>query len=112
MKILAIAVSLLAMIGLASAVIAQSQSGSPSSAESSAPATTDQSGSQPSSGQPSGVPAPSDPSALPRAASEGTTIFGLTPVAAVLIAAAMFVVVILAIVAMTRESVPPIDRQL
>ena len=56
MKSLTIAVSLLAMIGLASAAFAQSQSGSPSSTESSAPATTDQSGSQPS-GQPSGAPA-------------------------------------------------------
>jgi hypothetical protein len=45
-----------------------------------------------------------DGSALPRAASsERTTIFGLSPTAAVIIAAALLVVVILAIVAMTRS---------
>jgi hypothetical protein len=42
--------------------------------------------------------------ALPRAASgERTTVFGLSPTAAVIIAAALLVVVILAIVAMTRS---------
>jgi hypothetical protein len=54
-------------------------------------------------------------SALPRAASGGdrTTIFGLSPTAAVMIAAALLVVVILAIVAMTRsgESSTYIDRE-
>jgi len=35
---------------------------------------------------------------------ERTTIFGLTPTAAVLIAAALLLVVILAIVAMTRSN--------
>jgi hypothetical protein len=45
-----------------------------------------------------------DGAALPRAASgERTTIFGLSPTAAVIIAAALLVVVILAIVAMTRS---------
>ena len=45
-----------------------------------------------------------DGSALPRAATgERTTIFGLSPTAAVMIAAALLVVVILAIVAMTRS---------
>lgn len=40
--------------------------------------------------------------ALPRAASDRTTIFGLSPTAAVIVAAALLVIVILAIVAMTR----------
>jgi len=46
-----------------------------------------------------------DVSALPRAtaAGERTTIFGLTPTAAIVIAAALLVVVVLAIVAMTRS---------
>ena len=51
-----------------------------------------------------------DGSALPRTvASERTTIFGLTPTAAVVIAAALLVVVILAIVAMTRSNDTYID---
>jgi hypothetical protein len=51
-----------------------------------------------------------DGAALPRtAASERTTIFGLSPTAAVVIAAALLVVVILAIVAMTRSSDTYID---
>jgi len=52
-----------------------------------------------------------DGSALPRAAvTERTTIFGLTPTAAVVIAAALLVVVILAIVAMTRSNDTYIER--
>jgi hypothetical protein len=52
-----------------------------------------------------------DGSALPRSvASERTTIFGLSPTAAVVIAAALLVVVILAIVAMTRSTDTYIDR--
>ena len=50
-----------------------------------------------------------DGSALPRAATERTTIFGLSPTAAVIIAAALLVVVILAIVAMTRSDDIHID---
>jgi hypothetical protein len=50
-----------------------------------------------------------DASALPRAATERTTIFGLSPTAAVIIAAALLVVVILAIVAMTRSDDTYID---
>jgi hypothetical protein len=42
-------------------------------------------------------------SAFPRAGGNRTTIFGLSPTAAVIIAAALLVVVILAIVAMTRS---------
>jgi len=41
--------------------------------------------------------------------SERTTIFGLSPTAAVIIAAALLVVVILAIVAMTRSNDTYID---
>jgi hypothetical protein len=49
-------------------------------------------------------------SALPRAAArERSTVFGLSPTAAVVIAAALLVVVILAIVAMTRSGDTYID---
>ena len=49
-------------------------------------------------------------SALPRTTSvERTTIFGLSPTAAVIIAAALLLVVILAIVAMTRSNDTYID---
>lgn len=50
-----------------------------------------------------------DASALPRAVTERTTIFGLSPTAAVVIASALLVVVILAIVAMTRTNDTYID---
>src|SRR5436190_475481 len=51
-------------------------------------------------------------SALPRSAvTERTTIFGLSPTAAVLIAAALLLVVILAIVAMTRSNDSYIDQR-
>jgi hypothetical protein len=43
--------------------------------------------------------------------SERTTIFGLSPTAAVLIAAALLLVVILAIVAMTRSNDNYIDQR-
>jgi hypothetical protein len=42
---------------------------------------------------------------------ERTTIFGLSPTAAVLIAAALLLVVVLAIVAMTRSSGDYIDNR-
>ncbi len=42
------------------------------------------------------------PSALPRAAAERTTIFGLNPTAAIVIGGALLLIVILAIVAMGR----------
>ena len=49
-------------------------------------------------------------SALPRSSTvERTTIFGLSPTAAVIIAAALLLVVILAIVAMTRSNDTYID---
>src|SRR5438132_2569775 len=51
-------------------------------------------------------------SALPRSTVvERTTIFGLSPTAAVLIAAALLLVVILAIVAMTRSNDNYIDQR-
>ena len=51
-------------------------------------------------------------SALPRSVvTERTTIFGLSPTAAVLIAAALLLVVILAIVAMTRGNDSYIDQR-
>jgi hypothetical protein len=51
-------------------------------------------------------------SALPRSSvSERTTIFGLSPTAAVLIAAALLLVVVLAIVAMTRSNSDYIDNR-
>lgn len=51
-------------------------------------------------------------SALPRSSvSERTTIFGLSPTAAVLIAAALLLVVVLAIVAMTRSNGDYIDNR-
>jgi hypothetical protein len=51
-------------------------------------------------------------SALPRSlVTERTTIFGLSPTAAVLIAAALLLVVVLAIVAMTRSNGDYIDNR-
>ena len=50
-----------------------------------------------------------DGAALPRTAVERTTVFGLSPTAAVILAAALLVVVILAIIAMTRGSDTYID---
>jgi hypothetical protein len=51
-------------------------------------------------------------SALPRSSvTERTTIFGLSPTAAVLIAAALLLVVVLAIVAMTRSNGDYIDNR-
>jgi hypothetical protein len=50
-----------------------------------------------------------DPAALPRRSPEQTTIFGLSPMAAVVMATSLLVVVILAIVAMTRRSDAYID---
>src|SRR5689334_650337 len=53
-----------------------------------------------------------DGAALPRSAvTERTTIFGLSPTAAVLIAAALLLVVILAIVAMTRSNDTYVDQR-
>ena len=50
-------------------------------------------------------PAPSgEGSALPRAAGDSTTIFGLSPLAAAALGAALLVVVVLALVAMSRSS--------
>jgi hypothetical protein len=81
----------LAAFGLATPADAQSGN-SPAGAQ--APATQ---------APPAGSSGADDGAALPRSAvTERTTIFGLSPTAAVVIAAALLVVVILAIVAMTR----------
>jgi hypothetical protein len=50
-------------------------------------------------------------SALPRSATERTTVFGLSPTAAVILGAALLVVVVLAIVAMSRNASPDIDTR-
>ena len=50
-------------------------------------------------------------SALPRTAVERTTVFGLSPLAAANLGAALLVVVVLAIVAMSRNSAPDIDTR-
>lgn len=52
------------------------------------------------------------PSALPRTSTETTRIFGLSPTMAILIAAALFVVVILALVSMTRNGGSRTDTHL
>lgn len=44
-----------------------------------------------------------DPAALPRAPAQRTTIFGLSPTGAVLMAASLLIIVVLAVVAMTRS---------
>lgn len=133
MKSIAIAL-LVASVAFGPVAVADAQSGtSPAGAQ--APATQPpSSGSSSASGsvstpggeargqvnvdRPGGAQAPArsdstrsdDGSALPRAAvTERTTIFGLSPTAAVIIAAALLVVVILAIVAMTRTGDTYID---
>ena len=53
--------------------------------------------------------AANDPAALPRGLVERTTIFGMSPAAAVIVAASLLVLVILAIVAMTRDTNTYID---
>jgi hypothetical protein len=118
MKSIAVAL-LIALSAFGLAAVADAQSGN-SPAGTQAPATPAPS---PSSGASGSVSTPSgevkgrindskvdDGSALPRsAATERTTIFGLSPTAAVVIAAALLVVVILAIVAMTRSNDTYID---
>jgi hypothetical protein len=113
----------LSALGVASVAVAQSgtyPTGTPAPPPAAAPPSDSTSGSG-SVSTPSGdlkaKPAPGadtrsdDGSALPRAAaSDRTTIFGLSPTAAVVIAAALLVVVILAIVAMTRSDDAYIER--
>ena len=90
-------------------------------------ASVDRTLAQTSSAPPSGTPSPStqpdapappaverpgaadDPAALPRGPVERTTIFGMSPTGAVIVAASLLVVVILAIVAMTRNNTAYID---
>jgi cobalamin biosynthesis Mg chelatase CobN len=92
--------------------------GSSSGSTSTTPGATSTSPGAPGADRPS-VTAPAerpggsgDGAALPRTAtSDRTTIFGLSPTAAVVIAAALLVVVILAIVAMTRSNDTYIDTE-
>lgn len=107
-------VLLIALAAFGVGVVADAQSGK-SPAGTQAPATPAPSSDSSASGSvstPSGrVKGQVDGSALPRAAvTERTTIFGLSPTAAVVIAAALLVVVILAIVAMTRSNDTYIER--
>jgi hypothetical protein len=115
MKSLAV-VLLIALSAFGVASVAAAQSGStPPGTQAPAPAAAPPSDSTSGSGSVS-TPAGSDVrsndgAALPRAAvGERTTIFGLSPTAAVIIAAALLVVVILAIVAMTRSNDTYIER--
>jgi hypothetical protein len=85
----------------------------PADAPAAKPEAPAASGSVSGSGTVSGSTTKSDDnvSALPRSSvtTERTTIFGLSPTAAVIIAAALLLVVILAIVAMTRTNDTYID---
>jgi hypothetical protein len=123
MKSLAVVLLIaLSALGVASVAAAQSGStptGTPAPPPAAAPPSDSTSGSgsvsTPSGdlkGRAPGADTRSDDgSALPRAAvGERTTIFGLSPTAAVVIAAALLVVVILAIVAMTRTDDTYIER--
>jgi hypothetical protein len=110
MKSLAVAL-LIALAALGGAAVADAQTGAAP-----APSATP---SAPSGDVKSPADTPSQPSArsddggsaLPRAATgERTTIFGLSPTAAVIIAAALLVVVILAIIAMTRSDDTYMER--
>jgi hypothetical protein len=135
MKAFAIALLSVSLIGGAySAAIAQSGSSPATEAKPAAPTTPDPAPAKPAdspaakpdapaaSGSVSGTGSVSggvsgttksddNASALPRSSTtvERTTIFGLSPTAAVIIAAALLLVVILAIVAMTRTNDTYID---
>lgn len=52
------------------------------------------------------------PSAFPRTSTESTRIFGLSPTMAIVLAAVLFVVVILALVSMTRGGGSPTDTHI
>jgi hypothetical protein len=115
MKSMAV-VLLVALAAFGVVAVADAQSGK-SPAGTQAPATQAPSSGQINPERPDDTQAPGrdvnrsdDGSALPRsAATERTTIFGLSPTAAVVIAAALLVVVILAIIAMTRSGETYID---
>jgi disulfide bond formation protein DsbB len=116
MKSLAVAL-LIALAALGGAAVTDAQTGAapapsatpPSSGTGSMSAPDDAKG--PAASQPQPSARSDDGSALPRAATgERTTIFGLSPTAAVIIAAALLVVVILAIIAMTRSDDTYIER--
>ena len=107
--VLLIALAALGAVSVAEAQGAYGTSTPPSSPQASGPASTPKEGDSDRKGG-AQVPARSDDvSALPRAVAERTTIFGLSPTAAVVIAAALLVTVILAIVAMTRSNDTYID---
>jgi len=117
MKSLALAVVMAVALGAVGGVAAQQV---PSSSPAPAPAPAESKNTNVTPAQP-GTPSPDvktdtrtdsskdDVAASPRTAPERTTIFGLTPVAAVVIAAALLVIVILAILAMTRTDDTYID---
>jgi hypothetical protein len=114
MKSLAVTL-LVALSVLGVAIVADAQSGSSPGAQAPSSTSTPSGGSGPAS-TPGGemkseTRSSDDPAALPRAATgDRTTIFGLSPTAAVVIAAALLVVVILAIIAMTRSNDTYIER--
>jgi hypothetical protein len=121
MKSLAIALLVaLAALGLASGALAQTQP--PGSTIAPAPGLPDRASARESRGDRDTTPGAAtrgpdaaaadrnaedrtdDVSALPRAtAADRTTLFGLSPASAIVIAAGLLVVVVLAIVAMTRS---------
>lgn len=125
MRFLTVTFCLLLVLGLAAGVTAQTApapsapGSSTSNPETKADNPTDRridpapQSSPPTMDRPSGsVPAAPDVrseqrrddsgSALPRTSTESTRVFGMNPTAAVLLAGAILIVVILAIVAMTR----------
>jgi hypothetical protein len=114
MKPLAAAVLALSLVaGIATSALAQTTGFSPNPGRASAPPPDPAAPATPAPpAPPTGVierPAADDPAALPRAPMERTTIFGLSPVAAVIVAASLLVVVVLAVVAMTRSNTAYID---
>jgi len=104
MRPLAIAVITLSLVaGIATSALAQTApGGSPA-----APARPD--AAPPAPGTLERPDAADDPAALPRAPRERTTIFGLSPTAAVIVAASLLVIVVMAVVAMTRSNDAYID---
>jgi len=101
LAVVMIALSLVA--GIATSALAQTSPGSSPAA----PARPDAAPPEPGAIERPG--AADDPAALPRAPRERTTIFGLSPTAAVIVAAALLVIVVLAVVAMTRSNDAYID---
>lgn len=95
---------LLALVASVECTLAQTSTAPPSA--------TPSPSAQPDATSPPAVERPGaadDPAALPRGPVERTTIFGMSPTAAVIVAASLLVVVIVAIVAMTRNTNAYID---